>query len=491
MTNYETEPYWAHQPQDGHGDHDYPPGGVKVFNYNGMGGPPFPPHPPPPGTPLGLILGFVGGTMFLIAVCCGCCCWHRGRRAAGRRPWTDRLFRWPAGRKRVHAANLTTVTRNHYLNAEDLKPPRPTDPWESRAEDVIVHYDRKLGSGAFADVYVGQIIGDAGIRRVYNDVLSVANFHDCEVAVKMLPPFADDNSRADFQKEIVFMKSLKYHPHLVCLMGYVADAVSPLLLIEYCSRGDLLHFVRERKNQIVHGTESQENLKVKNLVSFAWQIANGLEYLNSIGCIPSRRRRPKRSAGREQRLQGDFLDLTPLQSICLRQIGDFGLCRLADSLIYTTRGGRLPVRWMSPESLKNFEYSSKSDVWSYGVLLYELFSFGEIPYAGLENNQVLEFLEKGQRLHKPAYCTEDLYELMGGCWKTSPVERLSFAEICLRLMRILENANSDYGYVTAVENPELTNIEVVVHETPESSGTTVEVPNDPEEVAPQRHCSSS
>ncbi|KAI6240488.1 Protein kinase domain-containing protein [Aphelenchoides fujianensis] len=411
--NYETEPYWAHQPQDGHGDHDYPPNGVKVFNYNGIGGPPFPPHPPPPGTPLGLILGFVGGTMFLIAVCCGCCCWHRGRRAAGRRPWTDRLFR--------------------------------------------------------------QIIGDAGIRRVYNDVLSVANFHDCEVAVKMLPPFADDNSRADFQKEIVFMKSLKYHPHLVCLMGYVADAVSPLLLIEYCSRGDLLHFVRERKNQIVHGTESQENLKVKNLVSFAWQIANGLEYLNSIGCIH-----------RDVAARNVLLDES---NVC--KIGDFGLCRLADSLIYTTRGGRLPVRWMSPESLKNFEYSSKSDVWSYGVLLYELFSFGEIPYAGLENNQVLEFLEKGQRLHKPAYCTEDLYELMGGCWKTSPVERLSFAEICLRLMRILENANSDYGYVTAVENPELTNIEVVVHETPESSATTVEVPNDPEEVAPQRHCSSS
>ncbi|KAI6231221.1 Protein kinase domain-containing protein [Aphelenchoides besseyi] len=424
LPNY--EPLWEHKPKHS-GENDqmkFP--SPKSFQFD-FGGPPKPSHHPPPPKPWGKYFGIGGGVLVLMIIIGGFYWWRVGR------------YRRFGFRKRKQT-NLAVISRgNHYLNSEDLKPSRPTDPWELRREDVIVHYDRKLGSGAFADVFVGEIIGDAGIRRVYNDVLSVANFHDCEVAVKMLPPFADENSRSDFQKEILFMKSLKYHPHLVCLMGYVPDSISPLLLIEYCSRGDLLHFVRERKDQIINGSE---NLKVKNLVSFAWQIANGLEYLTSIGCIH-----------RDVAARNVLLDES---NIC--KIGDFGLCRLADSLIYTTRGGRLPVRWMSPESLKSFEYSTKSDVWSYGVLLYELFSVGEVPYAGLENNQVLEFLEANNRLHKPAYCTEDIYELMRSCWAISPVDRLSFAEICLQLMRVLENANSDYGYVTAVEAE---NVEVI------------------------------
>lgn len=90
------------------------------------------------------------------------------------------------------------------------------------------------------------------------------------------------------------------------------------------------------------------------------------------------------------------------------KIADFGLCRLTDNLLYTARGGRLPLRWMAPESLKSFEYTFKSDVWSYGILLWELLSLGEVPYSTVDNKQLLDYIESGQKLSKPIYCPIDL-----------------------------------------------------------------------------------
>uniref|UniRef100_A0A914DQZ0 Protein kinase domain-containing protein n=1 Tax=Acrobeloides nanus TaxID=290746 RepID=A0A914DQZ0_9BILA len=218
------------------------------------------------------------------------------------------------------------------------------------------------------------------------------------------------------------------------MLGYVADARSPLLIVEYCSQGDLLHLIRERKHEIANGYENQSGLKIKDLVSFSWQISNGLEYLNSLGCIH------RDVAARNV--------LVNQGNVC--KIGDFGLCRLTDNLLYTARGGRLPLRWMAPESLKSFEYSFKSDVWSYGIVLYELFSLGEVPYSTIENRHLLDFLESGERLSKPIYCPEEIYQVMLKCWRLQPEERPSFREICPIFIRILENATAEYGYVQTI-----------------------------------------
>jgi serine/threonine protein kinase len=137
------------------------------------------------------------------------------------------------------------------------------------------------------------------------------------------------------------------------------------------------------------------------------------------------------------------------------KISDFGLCRAADNQLYVSRGGRLPFRWTAIESLKNFEYSEKTDVWSYGILLFELFSLGQLPYIGMENSHILEFLEEGKRLDKPAYCSDEMYEIMFSCWKEDPNERPTFIEICQRLMPMLEDTNAHYTYVDAVQNVEI------------------------------------
>jgi serine/threonine protein kinase len=192
--------------------------------------------------------------------------------------------------------NIRKSKSRSYKNLKKLC--RIDDPWEILPENVLINYENKLGSGAFGDVYSAKLIGDTGIKRVYPNVLMLVNFHDCKVAVKTLPAYADDLCKSEFHQEINFMKSLECHPHLVCLLGYVTNAVKPLLVLEFCANGDLLHFIRERKeryiqvdflyfvqHKFIQIANDEGNPKTKELVSFAWQISNGLEYLAHLGLI--------------------------------------------------------------------------------------------------------------------------------------------------------------------------------------------------------------
>uniref|UniRef100_A0A7E4VN86 Protein kinase domain-containing protein n=1 Tax=Panagrellus redivivus TaxID=6233 RepID=A0A7E4VN86_PANRE len=326
------------------------------------------------------------------------------------------------------ASSSTSGGSNNYI---DNLPVVVDDQWAMDRRNVIVDYETKLGSGAFCNVHKGKIKGPAAVRVVSQNLIAVQKFTDCEIAVKVLPAFADDIARSDFMQEINFMKSLNYHPHLVSMLGYVPDGRNPLLIVEYCAQGDLLHFVRQHRAIIEHGYENGAGLKILSLVSFAWQISAGLEYLNSVGCIH------RDVAARNVLLDAD--------QTC--KIADFGLCRLTDNLLYTARGGRLPIRWMALESLKSFEYSFKSDTWAYGVLLWELTSLGQVPYSNVENHLIMEFLEAGNRLEKPVHCPKEIYELMECCWRADPLQRPSFTDICEFLRKVLENAAPDYGYV--------------------------------------------
>ncbi|VDD85627.1 unnamed protein product [Enterobius vermicularis] len=267
-------------------------------------------------------------------------------------------------------------------------------------------------------------------------VTSKTKFTDCDCAVKVLPEIADDIARSDFVQEINFMKTLQYHSHLVSMLGWAEENGIPMLLVEYCKQGDLLHLLRSKKDEIIKGYENNGLLKIRDLVSFGWQISNGLEYLSGVGCI-------HRDVAARNVLVDEFN---------VAKISDFGLCRLTDCLLYTGRGGRLPLKWMAPESLESFEYTPKSDVWSYGVLLYEIFSFGEVPYTLVETSELLAFLKSGKRLTRPANCPQEIYSLMMKCWNANAAERPSFAEICSTLIKIIENSTPNYGYVNAVND---------------------------------------
>ncbi|CAO4386651.1 unnamed protein product [Caenorhabditis nigoni] len=305
------------------------------------------------------------------------------------------------------------------------------DPWLLDRNNLEINYSKKLGSGAFCNVFKGKINGEAPVSTIHPGQRT-QQLRDCPVAVKMLPSFADDAARSDFMQEINFMKSLAYHPHLVSMLGFVADRKSPYLLVEFCEHGDLLHMIRNRKQEIIDGPAvSPDGLKIKDLLMFSWQISNGLEYLNNIGCIH-----------RDIAARNVLVDSS---NTC--KIGDFGLCRLTDSLLYTARGGRLPLKWMAPESLSSYEYSFKSDVWSYGVLLWELFSLGEVPYAEVQTTELLTTHRSGKRLLKPDYCPDEIYDVMRSCWQELPDDRPAFQQTCSILAQMLEKATENYGYL--------------------------------------------
>ncbi|GMT04676.1 hypothetical protein PENTCL1PPCAC_26850, partial [Pristionchus entomophagus] len=338
---------------------------------------------------------------------------------------------------------------NAYAKYEQSPTFTPNDIWELDRSKLILNYDKKLGSGAFCNVFKGRIIGEAPVLRISSSrVRGSSSLIDCDVAVKMLPSFADDIARSDFMQEINFMKSLQYHPHLVSLLGWVSDRKSPLLLVEYCEKGDLLHFIREKKEEILSGYTNTDGLKLKDVLSFSWQIANGLEYLTSAGCIH------RDIAARNVLVDGN--------NVC--KIGDFGLCRLTETLLYQARGGRLPLKWMAPEALSNLEYSFKSDVWSYGVLLWELFSFGEVPFASLQTTELLAHLQRGNRLEKPEWCTAQVYEVMLGCWREDANDRPSFSILSADFGAMLEHVTESYGYLVAVPQQAV----VVVETSPEN-----------------------
>ncbi|GMT32665.1 hypothetical protein PFISCL1PPCAC_23962, partial [Pristionchus fissidentatus] len=223
---------------------------------------------------VGLIVGIcVGVAALILLLIVIFCCW-RNRRKRGERD--NRLF-----------PSLTpTSVANAYAKYEQSPTFTPNDVWELDRSKLVINYEKKLGSGAFCNVFKGRIIGEAPVLRMSSSrVRGATDLVDCDVAIKMLPAFADDIAKSDFMQEINFMKSLQYHPHLVSMLGWVSDRKSPLLLVEYCEKGDLLHFIREKKEEIVSGYQNTEGLKLKDVLSFSWQIANGLEYLTSAGCI--------------------------------------------------------------------------------------------------------------------------------------------------------------------------------------------------------------
>ncbi|ELK25833.1 Tyrosine-protein kinase Srms [Myotis davidii] len=110
------------------------------------------------------------------------------------------------------------------------------------------------------------------------------------------------------------------------------------------------------------------------------------------------------------------------------KVADFGLARLLKDDIYSpSSGSKIPVKWTAPEAAHYRVYSPKSDVWSFGVLLYEVFSYGQCPYEGMSNHETLQQIERGYRLPRPAACPAEAYVLMLACWKGSPEERPAFA----------------------------------------------------------------
>ncbi|GMT26589.1 hypothetical protein PFISCL1PPCAC_17886, partial [Pristionchus fissidentatus] len=254
----------------------------------------------------------------------------------------------------------------------------------------------------------------------------------------MLHETADRTADLAFREEIALMKNLGYHERLVNMLACVTESSPPMLVIEYCCKGDLLGHMKKCRNYMLELRDFSvldytQIITEKQQFLFAVQIAYGLEYLSKRGYVH-----------RDIAARNILVD----HNDCMK-IGDFGLCRKLEENqdLYLTRGGRLPLKWMSPEALRDYEMSTVSDVWSYGVLLFEIVTLGGSPYANWSLAEILPRLEAGERMARPDNCPDSLYGIMMECWCMRPAQRPNFTQLRTDVAQALDKIENHYYYL--------------------------------------------
>ncbi|XP_068753375.1 ephrin type-B receptor 5-like isoform X2 [Montipora capricornis] len=232
--------------------------------------------------------------------------------------------------------------------------------------------------------------------------------------------------KQDMLTELHVMKCLRPHPHVLKLIGCQSSSDPILIILEYMPYGDLLGYLRKSRGHcdIYNSGEKKptSRLTAMDLLSFAWMTADGMSYLASMRVV-------HRDLAARNILVGE-------NKVC--KISDFGLARDVNADIYVrTSQARLPVKWMPPESLFLGESSTMSDVWSYGIVLWEIFTIGDSPYPGVKSREVASLLEGGYRMPRPVHISEELYSVMYECWSEKPEDRPTFPWICTAMRRLM------------------------------------------------------
>ncbi|EGV97257.1 Tyrosine-protein kinase receptor TYRO3 [Cricetulus griseus] len=308
-----------------------------------------------------------------------------------------------------------------------------SDELKDKLEDVLIPEQqftlgRMLGKGEFGSVREAQLKQEDG------------SF--VKVAVKMLK--ADIIASSDieeFLREAACMKEFD-HPHVAKLVGVSLRSRAkgrlpiPMVILPFMKHGDLHAFLLASRIG-----ENPFNLPLQTLVRFMVDIACGMEYLSSRNFIH------RDLAARNCMLAEDM-------TVC---VADFGLSRKIYSGDYYRQGcaSKLPVKWLALESLADNLYTVHSDVWAFGVTMWEIMTRGQTPYAGIENAEIYNYLIGGNRLKQPPECMEEVYDLMYQCWSADPKQRPSFT--CLRME--LENILGHLSVLSTSQDPLYINIE--------------------------------
>uniref|UniRef100_A0A8C1V9K3 Fibroblast growth factor receptor n=1 Tax=Cyprinus carpio TaxID=7962 RepID=A0A8C1V9K3_CYPCA len=299
----------------------------------------------------------------------------------------------------------------------------PEDPrWEFSRDKLTL--GKPLGEGCFGQVVMAEALG------IDKDKPKEA----VTVAVKMLKDDATEKDLSDLVSEMEMMKMIGRHKNIINLLGACTQDGPLYVIVEYASKGNLREFLRARRPPGMEysydiARVSDEPLTFKDLVSCTYQVARGMEYLASQKCIH------RDLAARNVLVtESNFM-----------KIADFGLARDVHNIDYykKTTNGRLPVKWMAPEALFDRVYTHQSDVWSFGVLMWEIFTLGGSPYPGIPVEELFKLLKEGHRMDRPANCTNELYMMMKDCWHAISSHRPTFKQLVEDLDRILTLATNE------------------------------------------------
>ena len=262
---------------------------------------------------------------------------------------------------------------------------RTNETWE--IERNSIQLVKKLGGGKFGEVWQG----------TWNDTT--------EVAVKILKPGTISGN--EFFEEVALTKQLR-HPKLVQLYGVCTKKEPIYIITDMMKRGSLLTYLRG----------DGRSLKFPKLIDMGAQVASGMAYLEEKNYV-------HRDLAARNILVSENLNCK-VESVSMARI-------LSEDIYKAYTGAKFPIKWTAPEALFHHQFTIKSDVWSFGILLYELITYGKFPYPGKSNDEVLNLLKNGYRMAPPASCPDLLYKIMEECWRGDAVSRPTFESLHYRM----------------------------------------------------------
>ncbi|XP_022107164.1 tyrosine kinase receptor Cad96Ca-like [Acanthaster planci] len=275
-----------------------------------------------------------------------------------------------------------------------------------------------IGQGNFSVVYLASA----------TDILSTGN--QTYVALKTLKENAGKDVIENLFREVDLLNRMSSHPNVVRYLGSCLEKDPLYVIFEYLSNGNLQQYLRQNRSQdYTYIDVLNEALGGTDLMKFARDIAKGMAFLSANKCIH------RDLAARNVLVTAD--------GAC--KISDFGLAEeIRNSRASQKRtNNALPLRWMALESIDKDIFSTKSDVWSFGIVLWEIVTFGAQPFPSMTVRDVISKLREGYRMPKPKHCDDKLYNLMMSCWDVEPDRRPCFEDLLNSLEKFLET-EADY-----------------------------------------------
>ncbi|XP_053463650.1 ephrin type-A receptor 5 isoform X2 [Nycticebus coucang] len=356
---------------------------------------------------LAVVMGFL-----LSGSCCSCGCgrapalcavahpgltWRCGYSKAKQDPEEEKMH--------FHNGHIKLPGVRTYIDPHTYEDPnQAVHEFAKEIEASCITIERVIGAGEFGEVCSGR--------------LKLPGKRELPVAIKTLKVGYTEKQRRDFLGEASIMGQFD-HPNIIHLEGVVTKSKPVMIVTGYMENGSLDTFLKKNDGQFT----------VIQLVGMLRGIAAGMQHLSDMGYVH------RDLAARNILINSNL--------VC--KVSDFGLSRVLEDdpeAAYTTRGGKIPIRWTAPEAIAFRKFTSASDVWSYGIVMWEVVSYGERPYWEMTNQDVIKAVEEGYRLPSPMDCPAALYQLMLDCWQKDRNSRPKFDDIVNMLDKLIRNPSS-------------------------------------------------